>query len=92
MFCFFFSWVAGSPRVEGDDEEEGIDDLENEFEFGINNQGDPRYVAEAMLSSRLNVGRGSHPNASCVSTPLELDSSSVTPEIPLLTYGEEVKN
>lgn len=81
--------IKGSPRVEGDDEEEGIDDLENEFEFGINNQGDPRYVAEAMLSSRLNVGRGSHPNASCVSTPLELDSSSVTPEIPLLTYGEE---
>lgn len=28
--------LSGSPRVEGDDEEDGVDDLENEFDY---NQG-----------------------------------------------------
>ena len=73
------SLVVGCPRVEGDEEEDDIDDLENEFD--INDD------LEAMLSSRLNIGRGSQAR---ITTPSEMDSASVVPEIPLLTYGQEV--
>ncbi|GKV36146.1 hypothetical protein SLEP1_g44307 [Rubroshorea leprosula] len=78
--------IKGSPRVEGDEEEDDIDDLEHEFDI---DRSDPRRIAEAMLSSRLNIGRGSHPNISGISTPAELDSASVAADIPLLTYGQE---
>ncbi|KAH9757621.1 cellulose synthase A catalytic subunit 2 [Citrus sinensis] len=47
--------IKGSPRVDGDEEEDDTDDLENEFD--INDRKDPHHIAEAMLSSRLNIGR-----------------------------------
>lgn len=72
--------------MEGDEEEDDIDDLENEFH--IANGGDPNNLAEAMLAARLNVGRGSQINGSA--TPSEVDSASVAADIPLLTYGQEV--
>lgn len=78
----------GSARVEGDEEEDDTDDLENEFDIG----GNPHHIAEAMHFARFNVDRGSHANnVSATATPSELDSASVSPDIPLLTYGEEVK-
>lgn len=77
--------LRGSPRVEGDDEEDDIDDLENEFDLASNNRRDPRHINEAMLSTRFS----SQVNAFGVFTPSELDSSSVAPDIPLLTYGQE---
>ncbi|XP_040998839.1 cellulose synthase A catalytic subunit 2 [UDP-forming]-like [Juglans microcarpa x Juglans regia] len=77
--------IKGSARVEGDEEEDDTDDLENEFDIG----GNPHHIAEAMFSARFNVGRGSQANASATATPSELDSASVSPDIPLLTYGEE---
>jgi hypothetical protein len=82
--------IAGSPRVDGDEEEEDTDDLENEFDIGVNDRRDPRHVAEALLSARLNTGRGSQAHVSGFATPSEFDFASVAPEIPLLTYGEEV--
>ncbi|KAJ6954047.1 cellulose synthase A catalytic subunit 2 [Populus alba x Populus x berolinensis] len=81
--------IKGSPRVDGDEEEEDTDDLENEFDIGVNDRRDPRHVAEALLSARLNTGRGSQAHVSGFATPSEFDSASVAPEIPLLTYGEE---
>ncbi|WKA10935.1 hypothetical protein VitviT2T_028478 [Vitis vinifera] len=78
--------IKGSPRVEGDEEEDDIDDLENEFDFRSNYSRDPHQVAEAMLSAHLNIG--SHAHTSGISTPLDLDSSSVPSGIPLLTYGQ----
>ncbi|XP_011042869.1 PREDICTED: cellulose synthase A catalytic subunit 2 [UDP-forming]-like [Populus euphratica] len=81
--------IKGSPRVDGDEEEEDTDDLENEFDIGVNDRKDPRHVAEALLSARLNTGRGSQAHVSGFATPSEFDSASVAPEIPLLTYGEE---
>nr|DAD40080.1 TPA_asm: hypothetical protein HUJ06_014403 [Nelumbo nucifera] len=77
--------IKGSARVDGDEEEDGVDDLENEFDFG-SHEMDSHQTAEAILSSRLNVGRGSYANASVPSNP---DSSSLSPDIPLLTYGQE---
>ncbi|XP_043715662.1 cellulose synthase A catalytic subunit 2 [UDP-forming]-like isoform X2 [Telopea speciosissima] len=81
--------IKGSPRVEGDEEEEDVDDLDNEFDFGSNNWSNAHHIAEAALSARLNVGRGSQADASWASLPSNLDSSSQSPEIPLLTYGQE---
>nr|AIA61439.1 cellulose synthase [Boehmeria nivea] len=79
--------LKGSPRVEGDEEEEDTDDLENEFH--IQHGGDPHNLTDAMLAARLNVGRGSQVNGSGITTPSELDSASVATDIPLLTYGQE---
>ncbi|XP_068320436.1 cellulose synthase A catalytic subunit 2 [UDP-forming]-like [Pyrus communis] len=81
--------IKGSPRVEGDEEEDDIDDLENEFDIASNERRDPHSIAEAVLAARLNIGRGSHINGSGISTPAEFDSASVASEIPLLTYGQE---
>ncbi|XP_040945838.1 cellulose synthase A catalytic subunit 6 [UDP-forming]-like [Gossypium hirsutum] len=78
--------IKGSPRVEGDEEEDGIDDLDNEFDYDAS---DPQQVAEAMLNARLNTGRGTHQNASGMPASSELDSSLPSSQIPLLTYGEE---
>ncbi|XP_024028310.1 cellulose synthase A catalytic subunit 2 [UDP-forming] [Morus notabilis] len=79
--------IKGSPRVDGDEDEDDIDDLENEFH--IANGGDPNNIAEAMLAARLNVGRSSQINGFGITTPSELDAASVATEIPLLTYGQE---
>ncbi|KAK6940041.1 Cellulose synthase [Dillenia turbinata] len=78
--------IKGSPRVEGDDEEDDIDDLENEFEY---DRRDPHHIAEAILSARLNVGHSYHANASGITTPSEFDSAAFSPSVPLLTYGQE---
>ncbi|KAL0351614.1 UNVERIFIED_CONTAM: Cellulose synthase A catalytic subunit [UDP-forming] [Sesamum calycinum] len=71
--------IKGSPRVDGDEDEDEFDDLENEFDYNA------QHIAEASLSSRLNIGR----SASGISTPSELDPSGLNSEIPLLTYGQE---
>ncbi|KAB2603505.1 cellulose synthase A catalytic subunit 2-like [Pyrus ussuriensis x Pyrus communis] len=81
--------IKGSQRVEGDEEEDDIDDLENEFDIASNERRDPHSIAEAVLAARLNIGRGSHVNGSGISTPAEFDSASIASEIPLLTYGQE---
>ncbi|KAK1323864.1 Cellulose synthase A catalytic subunit 9 [UDP-forming] [Acorus calamus] len=49
--------LKGSPRVEGDDDEEDVDDIEHEFniEDGQNKQN---HLAEAMLYGKMSVGRG----------------------------------
>lgn len=78
--------IAGSPRVEGDEEEEDTDDLENEFDIA---NKDPHSVSEAILYPHLSVGRGSYANGSG-NLASDLDSSSVPTDIPLLTYGQEV--
>ncbi|PQP98459.1 Cellulose synthase [Prunus yedoensis var. nudiflora] len=79
--------IKGSPRVEGDDEEDDIDDLDNEFNYGNLDTLDPHQVAEAVLSSRLNIGRGSDCNLR-IPTHSEHESP-LGSEVPLLTYGEE---
>uniref|UniRef100_A0A5B7B0B0 Cellulose synthase n=1 Tax=Davidia involucrata TaxID=16924 RepID=A0A5B7B0B0_DAVIN len=81
--------IKGSPRVEGDEEEDDIDDLEHEFDFGNLDALGPQQAAVAMLSAHLNTGRGGHTTTSGIPTHSEHDSSPRSPEIPLLTYGEE---
>ncbi|MFQ6656705.1 hypothetical protein Gotur_026695 [Gossypium turneri] len=78
--------IKGSPRVEGDEEEDDIDDLDNEFDYGTL---DPQQVTDAMLTARLNAVRGSQLNSSRMPTHSELYSSPPSSQIPLLTYVEE---
>ncbi|KAI3750608.1 hypothetical protein L2E82_21291 [Cichorium intybus] len=80
-----FKRIKGSPRVDGDEEEDEFDDLDNEFDLASNDRRDPHSVAEAMLSSRLNIGRGTS-NVSGFNTPSE---GYLNPDIPLLTNGHE---
>lgn len=75
--------------MDGDEEEDEFDDLDNEFEY----ENDHRYHQHVgdpnAPSGRHNIGRVPS-NASGITTPLEMDSSTLNPEIPLLTYGQEV--
>lgn len=77
----------GSPRVEGDEEEENTDDLEREFDIGDSGRGNLHSTAEGMLSTRLNFGPDLQTHI-----PSELAASSAVPKIPLLTYGQEVND
>ncbi|XP_022875255.1 cellulose synthase A catalytic subunit 2 [UDP-forming]-like isoform X1 [Olea europaea var. sylvestris] len=77
--------IKGSPRVDGDEDEDGFDDLENEFDYNGNERRDPQQIAAAALSAHLNIGR----SASGITIPLQWDSSVVASEFPLLTYGQE---
>ncbi|KAJ1429724.1 Zinc finger, RING-type [Sesbania bispinosa] len=81
--------IKGSPRVEGDEDEDDIDDLENEFDYGHPDALGLQPTSNRMLSGRPNTGRGSNSNASGIPTNLEHDTSPLNSEIPLLTYGEE---
>ncbi|XP_027092801.2 cellulose synthase A catalytic subunit 2 [UDP-forming]-like [Coffea arabica] len=80
--------IKGSPRVEGDEDEDEFDDLEHEFDYNSNERRDPQQIAEAALAARLNIGRGGNVNASGITTPSEMDSA-LDSEVPLLTYGQE---
>ncbi|KAL0543527.1 hypothetical protein IC582_018624 [Cucumis melo] len=81
--------IKGSPRVEGDEDEDDIDDLDNEFDYGNLDDFGPHHAAEGSYVSHLNSGRGSHPNASHIPGQSEHEPSPLGSEIPLLTYGEE---
>ncbi|CAA0839205.1 Cellulose synthase A catalytic subunit 6 [Striga hermonthica] len=71
--------IKGSPRVEGDEDEDDIDDLEHEFDYGdIEASGFPQSAGSMNTAHGGVFGSASRP-----------DSSSQCPEIPLLTYGEE---
>ena len=65
----------------GDEEEDGVDDLEGEF--GLQADGredDPQYVAESMLRAQMSYGRGGDPQ------PFQ-----PIPNVPLLTNGQMVQ-
>ena len=66
--------------MEGDEEEDEFDDLDNEFD--VRN-------CEAVLSSRLNTNPESA-NIYGFATPSEMDEATLNPDIPLLTYSQEV--
>ncbi|XP_024544827.1 probable cellulose synthase A catalytic subunit 5 [UDP-forming] isoform X2 [Selaginella moellendorffii] len=63
----------GSPRVEGDEEEDDVDDLDNEFKALPQQQ-----TTEEMLQGHMSYGRGDEENVHVV-----------TPGLPLLTNGQE---
>ncbi|KAJ0041031.1 hypothetical protein Pint_27060 [Pistacia integerrima] len=74
--------LKGSPRVEGDEEEDDIDDIDNEFDYGNLDGLGPQQAAEGAMSTRSRSNSG-------IRARSELDSSPLNSNIPLLTYGEE---
>ncbi|XP_058089001.1 cellulose synthase A catalytic subunit 2 [UDP-forming]-like isoform X2 [Magnolia sinica] len=81
----------GSPRVEGDEEEDDVDDLEHEFDFGVyDGRRDALHTREAMFNGELCVGRGLQSDDSVfAASQLPDQNSSLDPDIRLLTYGQE---
>ncbi|GAA0143669.1 DNA-binding transcription factor [Lithospermum erythrorhizon] len=74
--------IKGSPRVEGDEEEDGIDDLEHEFDY--------ENVEALQTSHHTNLtNRGDHAGSSRNASCSILESLDQGYEVPLLTYGEE---
>ncbi|KAG7971292.1 hypothetical protein I3843_07G127300 [Carya illinoinensis] len=75
-----FKRLKGCARVEGDEEEDDIDDLENEFNFDARNKQDMHraFFSDAML----HYGRASDSDL-----PHDLHS---TPQVPLLTNGQMI--
>ncbi|KAF7127029.1 hypothetical protein RHSIM_Rhsim11G0083600 [Rhododendron simsii] len=71
--------IKGSPRVDGDEEEDEFDDLDNEFEHESNG---PQHVLEAALVSHRRTG---HSHAPFV----EMESSALNPGIPFPAYDQE---
>ncbi|KAG0603462.1 hypothetical protein M758_10G096400 [Ceratodon purpureus] len=70
----------GSPRVDGDEEEEDTDDLENEFNYTDNDHQDKHQdVTEEMLHAHMGYGHDSD----VMMTPIH-------PQYPLLTSGHMV--
>eukprot|EP00253_Pinus_taeda_P021006 PITA_21006 len=74
----------GSPRVEGDDDEEDVDDIEHEFnvETQLRNR---QQITEAMLHGRMSYGRGPDDENSQIGHNPELP-----PQIPVLANGHSV--
>lgn len=54
---FFGKYCEGSPRVEGDEDEEDVDDIEHEFNMD-DERNKHKYQAEAMLHGKMSYGRG----------------------------------
>lgn len=71
----------GSPRVEGDEDEDDVDDLENEFDFGDRDKQDMQYSVESMLHGHMSYGRGGDMEMPQV-------RQTMLPQVPLLTNGQ----
>eukprot|EP00268_Persea_americana_P051650 TRINITY_DN571_c0_g1_i2.p1 TRINITY_DN571_c0_g1~~TRINITY_DN571_c0_g1_i2.p1 ORF type:complete len:1086 (+),score=216.13 TRINITY_DN571_c0_g1_i2:569-3826(+) len=76
-----FKRLKGCARVAGDEEEDGIDDLENEFNFMGRDKQDMQYLAEAMLHGHMSYGRAGD---------ADMSQAVHMPQVPLLTNGEMV--
>ncbi|KAK4783042.1 hypothetical protein SAY86_007416 [Trapa natans] len=75
--------LKGCPRVEGDEDEEDIDDIEHEFNVEDDRQeGKHGLVAEALLHGKMSYGRG--PNDEGIAGDR---SVSVSGEFPVSSYG-----
>ena len=75
--------TIGFARVEGDEDEDGIDDLENEFDY---------VKSEPLGFTQTGGAVGSNYGGLAGSATASKHDSSQGVDIPLLTYGEEVMN
>lgn len=62
--------------------------MEHEFDFRSGREA--HNFAESVFSGRLNYGRSSYPDAITGSSQPFSSDSGRAPDIPLLTYGQEV--
>ncbi|XP_034680957.1 probable cellulose synthase A catalytic subunit 5 [UDP-forming] [Vitis riparia] len=80
-----FKRLKGCARVEGDEEEDDVDDLENEFNFVGRRRDtqDMQYIAEGMLQGHMTYGRAGDADM----LPQVVNTM---PSVPLLTNGQMV--
>ncbi|XP_077217318.1 cellulose synthase family protein isoform X2 [Tasmannia lanceolata] len=86
--------LKGSPRVEGDEDEEDIDDLEHEFNLE-DEQKKQKHLTEAMLYGKMSYGRGPEDDDNIQIPPIITNARSrpVSGEFPLPNHhlhGEQV--
>ncbi|XP_074280841.1 cellulose synthase A catalytic subunit 7 [UDP-forming] [Silene latifolia] len=82
--------LKGSPRVEGDDDEEDIDDIE--YEFNIDHERNKNTeVAEAMLQGKMSYGRGPDDEENAQFPPViaGVRSRHVSGEFPISGHGDQ---
>ncbi|KAH9608811.1 hypothetical protein KSS87_017659, partial [Heliosperma pusillum] len=82
--------LKGSPRVEGDDDEEDIDDIE--YEFNIDDERNRNtQVAEAMLQGKMSYGRGPDDEENAQFPPViaGVRSRHVSGEFPISGHGDQ---
>ncbi|XP_021756780.1 cellulose synthase A catalytic subunit 7 [UDP-forming]-like [Chenopodium quinoa] len=82
--------LKGSPRVEGDDDEEDIDDIEHEFNIDDENNKNNQ-VAEALLQGKMSYGRGHDDEENSHFPPViaGLRSRHVSGEFPISSHGAD---
>ncbi|KAK9697434.1 hypothetical protein RND81_08G037400 [Saponaria officinalis] len=83
--------LKGSPRVEGDEDEEDIDDIE--YEFDIEDQRNKNtQVAEAMLQGKMSYGRGPDDDEHVQFPPVVAGvySRHVSQEFPISGHGDHM--
>lgn len=83
-------YVPGSARVEGDEEEDGDDDIEKEFNFGNFDPKETLSVSGSKLHSQLSIGQSSFAGSAIGTSSVHNSNFYANSTIPLLTYGEEV--
>nr|XP_027071619.1 cellulose synthase A catalytic subunit 7 [UDP-forming] [Coffea arabica] len=85
--------LKGCPRVEGDDDEEDIDDIEHEFNIDDERNKNTK-IAEAMLHGKMSYGRGPEDEEAAQYPPViaGFRSRPVSGEIPISTHanGEQM--
>ncbi|XP_042050247.1 cellulose synthase A catalytic subunit 7 [UDP-forming]-like isoform X3 [Salvia splendens] len=84
--------LKGSPRVEGDDDEEDTDDIEHEFNIDEHKKNTD--IAEAMLHGKMSYGRGpeDHEDINAQYPPVISGGRSrpVSGEFPISSYGDQM--
>ncbi|KAG5563976.1 hypothetical protein RHGRI_000223 [Rhododendron griersonianum] len=81
--------LKGSPRVDGDDDEEDVDDIEHEFKIHNDEQNKNKHLAEAMLHGKMSYGRGPEDDENTQYPPVISGGRScpVSGEFPISTHA-----
>eukprot|EP00258_Populus_trichocarpa_P030343 XP_024446362.1 cellulose synthase A catalytic subunit 7 [UDP-forming] [Populus trichocarpa] len=83
--------LKGSPRVEGDDEEDDVDDIEHEFIIE-DEQDKNKHLTEAMLHGKMTYGRGHDDEENSQFPPVitGIRSRPVSGEFSIGSHGEQM--
>ncbi|KAI8570298.1 hypothetical protein RHMOL_Rhmol01G0023600 [Rhododendron molle] len=81
--------LKGSPRVDGDEDEEDVDDIEHEFKIHNDEQNKNKHLAEAMLHGKMSYGRGPEDDENTQYPPVISGGRSrpVSGEFPISTHA-----
>nr|TKR97283.1 cellulose synthase [Populus alba] len=83
--------LKGSPRVEGDDEEDDVDDIEHEFIIE-DDRDKNKHLTEAMLHGKMTYGRGHDDEENSQFPPVitGIRSRPVSGEFSIGSHGEQM--